>query len=606
MRLKKAVQIIYTFALIALLFSCANPGNPSGGPKDEDPPILEKSAPLLNQKNFSGTKVELFFDEIVVLKDARKNFIISPPLETEPEINALGKKVVIKLNNELQPNTTYTVYLNSTIVDNNEGNPLENFTFSFSTGEVIDTMAISGTVIKAEDLEPQAGVIVGIYANLDDSAFINNVPLRIAKTDDEGKFTVKNIAPGTYKIYALKEPIKNYRFDVPGEEIAFLDTVYVPFFDSIQVSDTLWVDSVTVDTVIWRDTLIYGPDDILLQTFQEFNYTQNLRKKERSVPYQLLFSFSEELVEEPRLHILGTEKNYGGVFPEFSVTRDTILYWLTDSLLYNNDTLLVELQYQKTDSLEQLYWQLDTIQMIYRRPKTSSKKNKSTVKKYDPLSFTSNTKSNLDYEGTIVFSFDEPIELFDKSEIQLYLKADTLKNPIRFTLARDSLFPRKFYINSNWEGGEDYELLIDSAAIENIYGKVSDKVKLTFKVTDIDKYGHITFNLKTINAPGILYLLNGNGKPVRSTPFTAGQKSLSFELVKPGKYYFKLFYDLNENGLWDTGNFMEHQQPEPVRFFHKELEIKAYRDYEEDWDTELLPLDKQKPKALKGKEEKKR
>lgn len=588
---------------IVTFYRCANPGMPSGGPKDVDPPVLIKSKPLQNQKNYTDPDIQLFFDEIVVLKDTRKNFIVSPPLEEDPEINALAKKIAIDLNNELQPNTTYTLYFGSAIVDNNEGNALENFTFSFSTGDVIDSMMVSGRVLRAEDLEPQTGIIVGIYKNTADSAFLKNVPVRIAQTNSKGEFTVKNIAPGSYRIYALNEPFKNYRFDT-GEELAFLDTVYTTYFDTIQLTDTLWVDSVSVDTIIYRDTLLYGPDSILLRTFGEFHLVQNLRKKERSMPYQFLYSFSSPIQEEPKLKIDGMPENYGGIFSEISTTRDTIIYWLTDSSLYKNDTLMVELEYQKTDSLEQLFWQTDTILMIYRPSlKRGMKKTETSDTKQKMVKINHNISSTMNLKGAIKFEFNEPINRFIKDSVLLYIKSDTLETPLDFSLKQSELFPRKFILNYNWKGGESYTLKIDSAAIQNIYGDVSDDLKTSFSIRDIDQYGNIKLNLYKPDYPGILSMLDSQGEVVRNVPFKAADKNVSLQLVLPGKYYFKLFFDLNGNGEWDTGNFLENRQPEPVRFFQKMLEVKAYRDYEEDWHTEDLPLWKQKPADLKGKDE---
>lgn len=605
MALRKLFQIIFLVATVSTFYRCANPGMPSGGPKDLDPPVLIKSKPLPNQKNYTDPKVNLIFDEIVVLKETRKNFIVSPPLEEDPAITALAKRVAIDLNNELQENTTYTLYFGSAIVDNNEGNALQNFTFSFSTGDVIDSMMISGIVLRAEDLEPQEGVIVGIYKDLEDSAFIKNVPLRIAQTNSKGKFTVKNIAPGSYKVYALKEPIKNYRFD-QVEEIAFLDTVFTTYFDTLQLSDTIWADSLTVDTILYRDTLVYGPDSILLQTFEEFHLFQNLRKKERPAPYQFLFSFSSPIQDEPKLFIQGTSENYGGIFSELSPTRDTIFYWLTDSNLYKKDTLFAELEYQVTDSLEQLYWEKDTIQMVYRPSINKGKKKSDNTAEPGQkiLKINHNISSTMNLKSNIVIEFDEPVNKFIKDSVLLHLKADTMFTPLPFTLKQHDLYPRKFILSYDWTEGENYTLNIDSAAILSLYGHVSNKLKSSFSVRKLDQYGTIKFNLHKPAYPGILYILDSKGEVKRKKAFSANDSQVDFKLLLPNKYYFKLFFDLNENGEWDTGNYLEHIQPEPVRYFYKMIDVKAYRDYEEDWHTEERLLWDQKPEDLKGKDDK--
>ena len=601
--MKPIIKQIAFFSILILAVSCANKGMPSGGPKDEDPPVLLKSKPLINQKNFSGKQVELLFDENVVLKEITKNFIISPPLEEEPDVKAYAKRVIIDLNNELQPNTTYTIYFGSSIVDNNEGNPYKDLTFSFSTGEVVDSMEISGIVIKAENLDPQEGVIVGIFSDLSDSACIKHVPLRIARTNAAGEFSIKNVAPGEYKIYALKEGIRNYRFDLGGEEFAFIDTVIAPWFDSIQVPDTVWIDSVTVDTVMWNDALIYGPNNILLQTFTEEFFAQNLRKKERIRRECLQFSFSSPLRAEPKLRLLNKGWENVQLLPEKLINGDTILFWIPDSNIFKTDTLIVDFEYQKTDSLQQLFWQRDTFEMVYRKPADAkTQRKKADAKSVTPvLTFTHNIKSSMELKSPVVFTFNEPLARFNFGGVKLYYTEDTLKKPLTIELTPDSVMNRRYILKFESEGGKNYTLEIDSASIDNIFGLANDKFKSSFTVKKEDQYANLRFELSKMPYPGTIYLVDAKDQPVRSQTFNSDTKvQVNFNLVTPGSYYFRLFYDVNGNGRWDSGNFLKHIQPEPVRYNSKKLDVKAYRDYLEEWDVELLDLTKQKPQDLKG------
>jgi hypothetical protein len=600
---KPIIKYIAFLVLIILTDSCANKGMPSGGPKDEDPPVLLKSKPLINQKNFTGKQVELLFDENVVLKEISKNFIISPPLEEEPDIKAYAKRVIIELNNELQPNTTYTIYFGSSIVDNNEGNPYKDLTFSFSTGEVVDSMEISGIVIKAENLDPQEGVIVGIYSDLSDSACIKHVPLRIARTNAAGEFSIKNVAPGEYKIYALKEGIRNYRFDLGGEEFAFIDTVIVPWYDSIQVPDTVWIDSVTVDTVMWNDALIYGPYNMLLQTFVEDFFAQNLRKKERLRRECLQFSFSSTLRDEPKLRLLNKGFENTPLMTEKLVNGDTILYWITDSNIYKTDTLIVDFEYQKTDSLQQLYWQRDTFEMLYRKPvDTKTQRRKAESKATIPMfEISHNIKSSMELKSPMVISFAEPVSRFNFEGVRLYYTDDTLKLPLKVNIYADSIMQRKYIIEFESQGGKSYTLEIDTASIDNVFGLTNDKFKSSFTVKKEDQYGNITFELSKLPYPGIVYLVDAKDQPIRKSVFDSNTTTkVDFKLVTPGSYYFRLYYDVNENDRWDSGNYLKHIQPEPIRYYPKKIEIKAYRDYLEEWDVEALDLTRQKPKDLVG------
>ena len=189
--------------------------------------------------------------------------------------------------------------------------------------------------------------------------------------------------------------------------------------------------------------------------------------------------------------------------------------------------------------------------------------------------------------------------------VLLHLKSDTLKSPLDFKLEQNQQYPRTFTLSHNWEGGENYTLSIDSAAISNIYGIASDNLEQSFKVRNIDEYGNVKFNLNQPGNYGELYMINNSGEIIRKKSFKPEDKTLDFTLVLPGKYYFYLYFDLNQNGEWDTGEYLLHQQPEPIRYFPKVVDVKAYRDYEEDWNTEELPLWKQKPQELIGKEDKK-
>ncbi len=602
----KTIYSIFIFVMVlSLMAGCANQGSPVGGPMDEDPPVLIKSTPLLNETNYKKNKVTLFFDEIVVLKDISKNFIISPPLEEDPKITTLGKKVSIDINNELLDSTTYTIYLGSSIVDNNQGNPLPDLTFSFSTGPVLDSMELAGTLLNAEDLEPLASTIVGIYKDLDDSAVIRQIPLRIAQTNEQGEFVIKNVAPGKYHIFGLPEMVKNYRYDDPSDRIAFLDAVIIPNFDTIQLADTTWLDSITVDTIIWRDALEYGPRDLTLLSFSEFMVAKNIKKRERSEPWLLLYSFSKASDTLPRIR-LENQISENWYLTEQSLTGDTIMYWITDSMIHKIDTLGVIVEYMKTDSMQIDRWQTDTIQMVYRQPrkatdtKKSRKKDNTTVKKLPVLGYTSNLRGNLHINESIQFDFDTPVKPFDNSSFRLFETQDTLKKQLNFSIKQDERLIRRYRLISNLTPGNSYTLEMDSGAITSIYGFSTDKKTASFTINKEDQYGNIDFILKGQTSDGIVSLLNEKGKKLRQQAFKVDQEIVSFRLVVPGTYFAMLFYDLDGNEAWTTGNYLEKKQAEGVRYFPKKLVIKAYRDYEEDWLPENGKLTEQKPRELIG------
>ena len=228
------------------MYSCANMASPNGGPYDETPPKFISSLPAPNQTNYKGKKVEILFDELVQLDKPSENVIITPPQMQLPVIRAAGKKVVVELKDTLKENTTYTIDFTNSISDNNEKNVFENFSFAFSTGDVIDTLEVSGILLNAENLEPMPGITIGLHKNLEDSAFVKLPFDRTSRTNDKGQFTIRNISPGSYRIFGLNDVNRDYKFDQPGEEIAFNDSIIIPSLELTTRQDTLWKDSLTI------------------------------------------------------------------------------------------------------------------------------------------------------------------------------------------------------------------------------------------------------------------------------------------------------------------------------------------------------------------------
>ena len=233
----------------AMLAACASIGSPEGGPRDYTPPQVVKTTPEAGALNFKGDKVEIIFDEIINLKDQQKKVIISPAPKSQPMIRTVGKKVTIEFRDPLEENTTYVIDFSNAIEDNNEGNQLDGYTFAFSTGDVIDTLAVSGIVLHANDLEPMQHVIVGLHSNLDDTAF-TNIPLeRVSRTNDRGQFTIRNLKPGSYHVFAINDMDGDYRM-ARTEDIAFLDQVIEPTTSQYTSQDTVFTFDKRVDTVL--------------------------------------------------------------------------------------------------------------------------------------------------------------------------------------------------------------------------------------------------------------------------------------------------------------------------------------------------------------------
>ncbi|MBR5541716.1 MAG: Ig-like domain-containing protein, partial [Bacteroides sp.] len=260
--------------LVIIGYSCASMGTPDGGPYDELPPKFVKSTPSLRAVNIKSKKFELEFDEFIKLEKASEKVIVSPPQMEQPEIKVVGKKVVGELFDTLKESTTYTIDFSDAIVDNNESNPMGHFTYSFSTGASIDTMEVSGTVLNAEDLEPIKGIQVGLHKNLNDSA-LTTLPFdRVSRTDSRGHFIIRGVSPGKYRIYALMDGNQNFLFDSKTEMVAFSDSIIIPSMMPSTRQDTLWKDTLTIDTIKTIRYTRFMPDDIILRAFKEENTRQ--------------------------------------------------------------------------------------------------------------------------------------------------------------------------------------------------------------------------------------------------------------------------------------------------------------------------------------------
>ncbi|WP_407707826.1 Ig-like domain-containing protein [Bacteroides nordii] len=598
-------KVLAVVTVIAALYSCASIGRPDGGPLDETPPRFIGSTPAAGALNNTKTKVSLSFDEFIKLEKANEKVVISPPQVQQPEIKASGKKISVNLLDSLKPNTTYTIDFSDAIVDNNEGNPLGNFAFTFSTGSAIDTMEVSGTLLEASNLEPVKGMLVGMHSNLSDTAFTKLPFDRVARTDSRGHFTIRGVAPGKYRIFGLMDADQNFAFSQKSEALAFNDSLVIPRWEERIRQDTTWVDSLTIDTVVERKYTYYLPDNVILRSFKEDLFSQYLVKNERLTPEKFTLYFAAKADTLPVLKGLNFDERDAFII-EKNLTNDTIHYWVKDSLLYKQDTLSLSLNYLYTDTLNQLVPRTDTLNLVAKTVKKAvdepkkKKKKKGEEEEPEPTKFlhvSTYIPSTMDVYDYISLSFDEPIASFDSAAIHLKQKVDTLWEDIPFTFEQDSLQLRKYNLYYEWEPTREYEFSVDSTAFHGIYGLFTDKIKQNIKVRSLEEYGAIYFNVSGCDSIAFVELLDTQDKVVRKVPVVNGQADFYF--LNPGKYCARLINDTNGNGVWDSGEYETKRQPEMVYYYPQILEPKANWEVEQTWDVKALSLDKQKPDELK-------
>ena len=596
--MKNFFQLKYIFGIlisVLVLYSCANRGQgPQGGPKDEVPPRVVRASPADKSVNVSRSRVEIEFDENVNLKDIAKNVIISPPQRTNPEIRAYGKKVVVNFNDSLQENTTYSINFGDAVVDNNEGNILKDFVFSFATGSEIDTLQISGTLINAENLNPMKGILVGIHSDLTDSIFAERPFDRVTRSGDNGRFTVYNVKENRYRVYALND-LNRDNFYQKGEGAGFIDTVFTTGIEEYMRQDTVWKDSLTVDTIHSVISIRYLPNDVVLKYFVDDTKRQYLAKSERTEPHKLALYFNTLNEQLPEIRPLNVDWQNRTLLQQ-NVRLDTLTYWLTDSTLINKDTITLEVKYLKTDSVFKLQPETDTIHFFQRRaaraqPTTGSRK------KLEFLPLTTNLSSRFEVYNPVTISFNTPIKSYDISKIHLSQLVDTVLVPVNYDLLKKDSVGMNFVINHKWIPETTYQLLVDSAAFFSIYDQHNDNLKNELKIKSLDDYSSLKLFLDKHDSTAVFQVVDKNDKVVRSAPAQPGGTHV--EYLEPGEYYVRMYLDRNGNGKWDTGSVLEKRQPEEVFYYSKKLTLIKNWEFEETWDYTAVPLLEQKPADLK-------
>ena len=610
--MKQTIKILSIIAFCILtILGCASRGNgPQGGPKDTTPPKLLKCNPENGATNVSTNKIQLTFDEIVLVQSTFEKVVISPPQTNIPTIKASGHKVNVNLQDSLRSNTTYTIDFTNSIIDNNERNELNGFTFSFATGDFIDTLRLSGTIIDSETLNPIPNLIVGIHSNLNDTAFTSIPFERITKTNNEGKFTINNIREGQYHVFAISDIGSNYYFDIPTEQIAFDDSIYTPICTTEINYDTIShyaiIDSINnivdstqliIDSVITKYNHTYTPDDVILFAFTEKNNRQYLSKSSRAERHKLTLEFGNPCDSLPILKPLNFADSIFTYMLQESTNRDTLTYWLTDTIAWQQDTLQIETTYQKRD--DSTYWQTDTITFLYRAPRANKKKNNEIEEevKYHPIN--SNKSTSFDIYVPFILTFDVPTTITpnDTTWYQLQEKVDTNWVDLEAKLVKGDSIGLKYQIEYSWKAATDYQLIIDSALFTSFIGLATQEETLSFKTKSLEEYAVLIFELTDYTGKEVIQILNKEDKVVKQQAAT--EAKVRFEYMKPDTYYARLFIDENGNGKWDTGNYKEKRQAEKIYYYPYDMELRAFWDVEEVWNVYELPILEQKPKELK-------
>ena len=551
--------------------SCAKQGFPSGGPVDKQPPKVKGVSPKSETTNYTAKKFKIDFDEYVTMKDADNNVLISPPMKVKPEYQTKGHSVVVKLNDTLVPNTTYLFQFKGAIVDYNEGNPLPSFEYVFSTGDALDSMTISGKVVDALKQSPTENpVTVAAYRMTDenealgDSIVALGSPTYQTRTASDGSFKFNYMTPGRYKLIALEDADKNLKYSA-SEAIGWLDSVVTAQNMPKPVDTTLAKN----DTIEQKADAIKEPTEekknepTLMMSLKE-NPSQRVTSKDFTARGCLRITTQMPMVSpvveaDSAMWALGSN---GDTLRIWTLRRncDSLHIVLVDSATLLNDTLLVK----------------------YREPKKSKRKSNTPEKDLNVIhSLVASTHPHFD---TMRVRFDVPVFLYlgdfsifcysDSSTINAHLTLD----PTRTVGSIECDTPLK--------QGEKYKITIPAGIFRDIYGRANDSLVFTTTLSSAEDYGTLSLDIKvnSMMTHPVVQLLDESGNIVRQQEVATTQ--IRFENLKPITYRVRLFDDLDGDGKWTAGDYYLHRQPEPVKYYAKNLQLRANWEMYETWNLE--------------------
>ncbi len=612
------VRLSLLLAIFLLLGACAKVGSPYGGPKDTDPPVVLKTDPPDSSVNFIPQRnITLFFDEFIQLENVFEEVMLSPPIEENVMAQVKGRKVVVQFPRDIEfKQTTYTLSFGNAIVDNNEGNVLENYEYIFSFKDYIDTLSVEGRVIDAFNYAPhEERFLAMLYRNLNDSAPLVEKPDYASRSTDDGGFMLHNLENGTYRLFALKDANGNMLYDLPDEEVAFSDSLIVlepeKFKDDLVVRDSLLfqllnntdstaIDSVNTDSILAANRLYTIYTELLF--FKRQSRNQYMTNNTRARPEQLVFTFNEPLYQPLRINALSyPEKDSAWYLSSRDLQNDTVEFWLTDTTMIADDSLVFEVHYYVYDSLENYIEKTDTLVMRYTPEKKresrgsgflSSLRNEKeaadSIEKPPVLELSNSIDrpGALDLNKRITISSQTPVADFHVDSFRLFRMEDTIPFPERIEVMRDTQQINRLIVRYTPEELTTYKLVIPDSAVTDIYGLANDSTVMVFKTQALDFYGTLTIGMSNIIQPTILQLLDSKNEEIVRQVRLHADDQVRFEYLYPKEYLLKVVIDENDNGEWDTGDYLLKKQPEKVRYYHQKLNVRANWEIEIAWSLE--------------------
>ena len=531
------MKYIVRLLIIPILFwvSCAQQSALSGGEKDTFSPVLnvEKTFPENRSTNFKVTEIQLEFDEFIRLDNPKKNVVITPSLPFEPIYEVKGKKIIVKLKDELAENTTYLINFGNAISDITERNKILNFSYVLSTGNEIDSLELVGSVYDAFSKTSEKEILVALYNTNKDSLALIEKPYYFTQTNSKGSFKFKNLKEGTYTLLAIDDKNGNYKFDPKSERIAFLDTLIVISSDSINQSQA-----------------------VNLSLFEERKEKIFISSKKYAYPGKVELILNAKATKTS-ITLLNNDFVDGSSEKVF-LKKDTIQFWVKNIDSISKINFIVNIE----------NFDADTTKVNVKK----LKKNEDTILRYN-----TNTRNDIPFFEDIIFTFSTPISNVNTSFIKV-LDEDSVSIPFQSKIEENKVF-----IITALKEDVDYELFAYPNAFVDAYERTIDSTHLFFKVKPENKFGNLILHYeKESSVPHLLHLIK-NGTVLEEIYITEKTKTINFKNLATGNYLLKSIFDANKNNIWDTGNYLNNKQPEKVKLYEGKIEIKAGWDVDLTW-----------------------
>lgn len=522
-------RILYFFLIVLLFTGCAKRGFITGGLKDTIPPVLRVSEPKNFSTQFRGKEIKLHFDEYVKLKDLNKQLIVSPPMKNQPEIlpSNATKTLTIRIKDTLLSNTTYSFNFGQSIQDNNEGNPYPQFKYIFSTGDYIDSLQLKGKIKDAYSLKTDNFVSVMLYEKNEtfyDSIVYKEVPRYITNTlDSLTTFTLENLKAGNYLLVAIKDDIKNNKFDPKKEKIGFYQkTITIP-------NDTLF------ELELFKEILPFKP----LKTIQQASNRIILGYEGKASDTKITLKNGNEVIP-----------TVVTPFPK----KDSLQIWFKP--MKDVDSLKLHV---KQDKLEKEFT------FKYRNQKA------------DSLKINAVQMGVLHFRETYKLNSSIPLKTIDEKKMIL-TRSDSSK--VEFT-ARYLTDEQQVEIDFKKEPEERYKLLVQKGAIIDFFDRLNDSIQFQFATKSTSEYGNLKLQLEGLTSYPVIVDLTDEKGEMLATSYLTNNQPIEFNLLLPRKYIVRIIYDTNQNKVWDTGNFIEKRQSEEVRYFPTPIDVRSNWDVDQ-------------------------